>query len=116
MRLRKIFLTMGLVLAIAAFVAPSTNALSATGTVAVTATTVASVSLTFVTDGAGITLGGTGTSAATIAFGSVQAYGGFVPSHITQTAKGILNWVFRTPVQCVVGVCNPHRSNQTPPP
>src|SRR5258708_37932789 len=97
MRLRKIFLTMGLVLAIAAFVAPSTNALSATGTVAVTATTVASISLTFVTDGAGITLGGTGTAAATIAFGSVQAYAGSVPGRGTRAGTAPTNWSLTPP-------------------
>lgn len=48
-------LSLAIVVAIAAgFVSPSAKATSATGTVAVTATTVASVSLTFVTDGAGI--------------------------------------------------------------
>jgi hypothetical protein len=39
---------------------------SGTGTLAVTAATAGSVSLTFVTDGAGVTLGGTGTSAASL--------------------------------------------------
>ena len=53
-------------------------AATASGTVAVTATVVGSMSITFVTDGSGITLGGSGTSSATIAFGSVQAYGGSV--------------------------------------
>ncbi len=113
MRLRKIFLTMGLVLAIAAFVAPSTNALSATGTVAVTATTVASISLTFVTDGAGITLGGTGTAAATIAFGSVQAYGGSVPVGVTKVVTAPTNWSLSTPFDVIVEVANQTSANYT---
>src|SRR5258707_4809429 len=77
--------------AVAFLIAQSASATSATGTVAVSATTVASVSLTFVTDGSGIALGGSGTSAATIAFGSVQAYGGSVPSHVPQTE----NWIIK---------------------
>ena len=113
MRLRKIFLTMGLVLAIAAFVAPSTNALSATGTVAVTATTVASISLTLVTDGAGITLGGTGTAAATIAFGSVQAYGGSVPVGVTKVVTAPTNWSLSTPFDVIVEVANQTSANYT---
>ena len=92
---------------------PSANATSATGTVAVTATTVASVSLTFVTDGAGITLSGTGTSAATIAFGSVQAYGGAVPANVTKAVNGTTNWSLSTPFDVVVEVANQTSSNYT---
>ena len=88
--IKKLFSIVVLVACIALVGVPA-SATSATGTVAVTATTVASVSLTFVTDGAGITLGGTGTSAATIAFGSVQAYGGSVPANVTKTVNGIIN-------------------------
>jgi hypothetical protein len=89
------------------------RATSATGTIAVTATTVASVSLTFVTDGAGITLGSSGTSAATVAFGSVQAYGGTVPSGVTRTVNGTTNWSLSTPIDVVVQVANQTSSNYT---
>ncbi len=68
---------------------PVFAATTASGTVAVTATVASSVSLTFVTDPAGITLGGTGTSAATVAFGNVQAYGGVVPANVTKTVNGM---------------------------
>ncbi len=94
-------------------IVPSASATSATGTVAVTATTVASVSLTFVTDGAGITLSGTGTSAATIAFGSVQAYGGAVPANVTKAVNGTTNWSLSTPFDVVVEVANQTSSNYT---
>ena len=107
-------LSLGILVAIAAaFVSPSAKATSATGTVAVTATTVASVSLTFVTDGAGITLGSSGTSAATVAFGSVQAYGGAVPAGVTKTVNGTTNWSLSTPVDVVVQVANQTSSNYT---
>jgi hypothetical protein len=94
-------------------IVPLASATSATGTVAVTATTVASVSLTFVTDGAGITLGGSGTSAATIAFGSVQAYGGAVPANVTKLVNGTTNWSLSTPIDVVVQVANQTSSNYT---
>ena len=88
-------------------------ATSASGTVAVTATVGSSVSLTFVSDPAGITLGGTGTSAATIAFGSVQAFGGVVPANVTKTVNGVINWTLSTPFDVVVQVANQTSSNYT---
>jgi hypothetical protein len=91
----------------------STSATSSTGTVAVTATTVASVSLTFVTDVAGIALGSSGTSAATMAFGSVHAYGGSVPANVTKTVNGTTNWSLATPFDVVVQVANQTSSNYT---
>jgi hypothetical protein len=97
----------------AGFTAPFAGATSATGTIAVTATTVASVSLTFVSDGAGITLGSSGTSAATVAFGSVEAYGGTVPSGVTKTVNGTTNWSLSTPIDVVVQVANQTSSNYT---
>jgi hypothetical protein len=104
-----------IVLLIAAFslATQPASATSATGTVAVTATTVGSVSLTFVTDGAGITLGGSGTSAASIAFGSVQAYGGSVPAGVTKTVNGTTNWSLSTPLDVVVQVANQTSANYT---
>ncbi len=89
------------------------RAASASGTVAVSATTVASVSLTFVSDASGITLGGTGTSAATVAFGSVQAYGGSVPTGVTKTVNGTTNWSLSTPLDVVVQVANQTSANYT---
>jgi hypothetical protein len=107
-------LSLAIVVAIAAaFVSPSAKATSATGTVAVTATTVSSVSLTFVSDGAGIVLGGTGTSAATVAFGSVQAYGGAVPGGVTKTVNAPLNWSLSTPIDVVVELANQSSANYT---
>jgi hypothetical protein len=57
-------------------------ATSVSGTLAVTATVSGSMSMVFSTDVSGITLGGSGTSSATIAFGSVQAYGGILKPSI----------------------------------
>jgi hypothetical protein len=104
--MRHTLLLIVLLIAAIALTAVPASATSATGTVAVTATTVGSVSLTFVTDGAGIALGGSGTSAATIAFGSVQAYGGSVPANVTKTVNGTTNWSLATPFDVVVEVAN----------
>lgn len=84
---------------------PVFAATTASGTVAVTATVASSVSLTFVSDPAGITLGGTGTAAATVAFGNVQAYGGVVPANVTKTVVGA-TWTLSTPFDVVVAVAN----------
>jgi hypothetical protein len=110
----KLKLLVGLmVLSFATLVSSPVFATSASGTVAVTATVGSSVSLTFVSDPSGITLGGTGTSAATIAFGSVQAYGGAVPANVTKTVNGTTNWTLSTPFDVVVQVANQTSSNYT---
>jgi hypothetical protein len=88
-------------------------AASATGTLAVTATTAAVVTFTFVSDGSGITLGGTGTSAATVAFGSVQAFGGSVPTGVTKAVNGTTNWSLSTPIDVVVQVANQASNDYT---
>jgi glycerol-3-phosphate dehydrogenase len=49
---------------------------TASGTLSVTATVNGTISLVFNSDAAGVTLGGAGTNAATLAFGTVQAFGG----------------------------------------
>ena len=113
MNIRQKFTTMALLAMALAFSVQSASATSATGTVAVTATTVASVSLTFTTDASGITLGSSGTSAATLAFGSVQAYGGSVPANVTKTVNGTTNWSLATPIDVVVQVANQTSSNYT---
>jgi hypothetical protein len=96
-----------------ALMAPFAAATSTTGTVAVSATTVASISLTFASDGSGISLGSSGTSAVTVAFGSVQAYGGSVPTGVTRTVNGTTNWSLSTPIDVVVQVANQSSSNYT---
>ena len=113
MRCKQNVIAMALIVSAIAFTSQTANATSATGTVAVTATTSASVSLTFVTDGAGITMGNSGTSATTVAFGSVQAYGGSVPGGVTKTINGSTDWSLSTPIDVVVQVANQTSSNYT---
>jgi hypothetical protein len=62
----------------------------------------ASLTLTFSTDPSGITLGGSGTAAATISFGTVHAYGGTVPAGVTKTVNGTTNWTLSTPIDVKV--------------
>ena len=100
-------------LALMAIVSAPAFATTGSGSVAVTATTVASVSMTFSSDVSGIALTGDGTSAATIAFGSVQAYGGTVPTGVTKTLNGITNWKLSTPFDVKVEVANQTSSNYT---
>jgi hypothetical protein len=93
-----------------AFALPPT---STTGTVAVTATTVGSVSLTFVSDGAGIALGNSGTPAATIALGTLQAFGGTTPNNVTFIPSNGTSYGVSTPFDVVVAVANQESANYT---
>ena len=62
--------------------------------------------MTFVTDGAGITLGGTGTDTAAIAFGTVSAFGGTIPTGVTRAVNGTTDWSLSTPFDVVVQAAN----------
>jgi hypothetical protein len=61
-----------------------------------------SLTLTFNSDASGIALGGSGTSAATINFGNVQAFGGTVPSGVTKSINGTTSWTLSTPIDVLV--------------
>ncbi|HEX4488916.1 MAG TPA: hypothetical protein VH088_21760 [Terriglobales bacterium] len=88
-------------------------ATTAPGTLGVTATVDSSMNLVFSTDASGITLGGSGTSAATIAFGNVQAFGGTVPTGVTRTVNALTNWRLATPFDVLVEIANQTSSNYT---
>jgi len=68
----------------------------------VASATAASLTLTFRTDPSGIALGGSGTAAATINFGSVHAYGGVVPAGVTKSVNGTTTWTLSTPIEVKV--------------
>jgi len=61
------------------------SAQTASGTLTVTANVQSTMKLVFNTDATGIALGGSGTSAASIALGTVQAFGGTTPTNVTNT-------------------------------
>jgi hypothetical protein len=60
---------------------------SATGTLTVTATVESSIGLTFENDAAGVALTGAGTNAATMALGSISAYGTIATPGVSRTVS-----------------------------
>lgn len=72
--MKKITLLM-MAMALMVVVPSFAGAQTATGTLTVTATVNSSIKLVFNSDGAGVALTGSGTNAATLAFGNVSAFG-----------------------------------------
>ena len=70
---------------LAVVAAAPAGAQTSNGTLTVTATVQASISLSFETDGAGVSLTGAGTNAATLGFGTVSAYGTIATAGVTRT-------------------------------
>jgi hypothetical protein len=86
MRHRTELLTRAL-LSVAALALFPSNAQSqtSTGALTVTATVAGSIGLTFENDVAGVALTGAGTNTATLAFGTVSAYGTIATGNVTRT-------------------------------
>ncbi len=82
------------------------SAQTGSGTLGVTADVAGSISLTFITDAAGVTLTGSGTSAAIVPFGTVSMYGGSVPGGVTKTASGTTSFTLSTPFDVRVDLAN----------
>jgi hypothetical protein len=82
------------------------NAQTGSGTLGVSATVAGSISLTFVTDVSGVTLTGTGTSAAILPFGTVSMFGGSLPTNVTKTATGTTSFTLSTPFDVKVDLAN----------
>jgi hypothetical protein len=92
--------------------AVSASAQTATGTLTVTATVNSSISLVFNSDASGVALSsGGGTNAATLAFGSVSAYGA-VGAGVTRTVAAS-NFTVSTPVDVFVAKSNSASANYT---
>ncbi len=85
---------------------------TASGTLNVTATVNGSISLVFNSDASGVGLTGAGTNAATLAFGSVQAYGGTVPAGVTRTT-GASSFTVSSPFDVLVDKSNSASANYT---
>jgi hypothetical protein len=77
------------------------------GTMTVTATVVGTLSLTFITDPAGLTIGGTGTAAGTLAFGATPV------TNLTQTVNGTTSFTISTPVDIRADLSNTTSPNFT---
>jgi hypothetical protein len=103
----------GLVASLLASAIPASAAATATGTLGVTATVAASIKLVFNTDASGVTLGGTGTNAATLAFGTVSAYGAIANPNITRTVIAGTSFTVSSPFDVNVVKANSSSANYT---
>lgn len=86
---------------------------SSSGTLNVNCTVDPSISITFVSDGGGVTLTGSGSNNATLAFGHVAAFGYTPPSTITQTVNGSTSFSVATPFDVLVTEANTTSSGYT---
>jgi hypothetical protein len=86
-------------------------AMAQTGTLAVSATVASSINLVFNTGTNGVTLGGDGTSTATLAFGSVSAYG-TLNTNVGRSV-GANAFTVSTPVGVTVAKYNSASANYT---
>lgn len=84
---------------------------TSSGTLAVSAELASSINLTFVTDGSGVTLGGSGTNAASLDFGTVSRYG-TPATNVTRTI-GASTFTVSTPFDISVTKSNITSSNYT---
>jgi hypothetical protein len=85
---------------------------TSTGTLTVTATVESSIGLTFENDGAGVSMTGAGSNAATLAFGSVSAYNTIATSGVTRTL-GASNFTVSSPFDVKVVKANSASSTYT---
>src|SRR5579863_7742569 len=82
------------------------SAQTGSGTLGVSADVAGSINLTFVTDGSGMAVTGTGTSTASLPFGTVSMYGGSVPTNVTKTVNGTTSFSLATPFDVRVDKAN----------
>ena len=82
------------------------SAQTGSGTLGVTADVAGSISLTFISDAAGVALTGSGTSAAVVPFGTVSMYGGSVLGGVNRTVNGTTSFTLSTPFDVRVDLAN----------
>src|SRR5579872_6643743 len=85
---------------------------TATGTLTVTATVTASLQLLFITDPAGVPLTGSGTNAATLAFGNINAFGS-LSAGVTRPSVTANNFTVQSAVDVKVSSANATSANFT---
>jgi hypothetical protein len=95
------------------FSSPAPAAVTASGTLGVSATVASSIGLTFTSSSTGVTLGGAGTSAATMAFGSISPHGGTVPAGATRVVNGTTSFTYSSPFDITVTEQNSSSSYYT---
>jgi hypothetical protein len=84
---------------------------TASGSLGVSATIVGSINLSFTTASGGFPVTGTGTATASLALGSMQMYGGTVPSTVSRVLTGITAFTLSTPVNVEVDLANQSSPN-----
>ena len=82
------------------------------GVLTVTATIESSISLTFETDAAGVSLAGAGTSTATLAYGTVSAFGTIATANVSRTV-GASDFTVSSPFGVKVVKANSSSANYT---
>jgi hypothetical protein len=92
-------------------IAYATPPITAGGTLGVTADIAGSINLIFTTDIAGFAVTGTGTATASLPFGTVQMYGGTVPTNVTRVANTNVSFTLSTPIDVEVDLANDISSN-----
>jgi hypothetical protein len=96
--------------ALAAFgltgVAFATPPVTSGGTLGVTADIQGSINLIFTTATSGFAVTGTGSATASLPFGTVQMYGGTVPTNVTRTPHTNVSFTLSTPVNVEVDLAN----------
>ncbi len=81
---------------------PAPAAVRASGALSVSATVASSIGLTFTSSSTGVTLGGAGTSAATMAFGSISPHGGTMPTGAKRVNNGTTSYTYSSPFDITV--------------
>ena len=85
---------------------------TATGTLTVSAVVNSSISVVFNSDPSGVALGGSGTAAATLTFGNVQAFGGTLAPGVVRT-NGTDNFTVTSGVDVLVKKSNSNSPKYT---
>ena len=102
-----------LAVAAAMLAIPALHAQDSSGTLNVTATVDGSINLTFVSDGSGVSLTGSGSATATVPFSTVSAYGSAPAAGITRTVTGETSFSVATPFDVRVVKANTASANYT---
>ena len=102
-----------LVIAVLLLISPRLKAQDSSGTLNVTASVDGSINLTFVSDGSGVSLTGSGSATATVPFSTVSAYGSAPAAGITRTVTGETSFSVATPFDVRVVKANTTSANYT---
>lgn len=107
--MKKLILIAAALMMISSLAAAQTTA---SGTLAVTATVNGTINLVFNSATGGVTLGSSGTNAASLSFGTVQAFGGTLATGVTRTV-GTGNFTVSSPFNVNVAKANLTSANYT---